>query len=109
VSTDKGSRLTRARLLTSTATVIVGLLSPNAFSQAPLPGSQETVLTFTHDFLQVLYPEVIGKGNQLILCVAHPADATWREISGVYFKVTRLSTEEPNPDPAHPDRVAVAV
>lgn len=88
---------TNIRLFATAALALVVLVGSKAFSQAPPPGSQETVLTFVHDFLQVFYPEALGKGNQLILCVSHPADASWREISGVYFKVTPSSTEEPNP------------
>jgi hypothetical protein len=61
---------------------------PAVFAQQNPPVSQETVLTFVHDFLQVFYPELISKGHRLKLSVLHPADSSWREISGVYFTVT---------------------
>src|SRR5580704_4801839 len=90
------SKSTRVFLFASIVAVALQL-NTSGFPQAPPQGTQETVLTFIHDFLQVFYPDVIAKGNQLVLCVSHPADATWREISGVYFKVAPFSTEEPNP------------
>ncbi|MGB7285248.1 MAG: hypothetical protein WBE13_23525 [Candidatus Acidiferrum sp.] len=60
---------------------------PTVIAQQNPPVSQETVLTFVHDLLQVFYPELISKGHRLKLSVLHPADASWREISGVYFTV----------------------
>ena len=91
------SKPARIFLFAVVATVML-LFSPDRFfSQSPPPGSQETVLTFIHDFLQIYYPEVVSKGNQLVLCVSHPADASWREISGVYFKVAPFSAAEPDP------------
>jgi len=64
---------------------IIGM--PSAFPQQNPPLSQETVLTFVHDFLQVFYPDLISKGHMLKLSVYHPADSSWREIAGVYFTV----------------------
>jgi len=58
-----------------------------AFAQQNPPVCQETVLTYVHDFLEVFYPELFGKGQRLKLSVIHPADSSWREISGVYFTV----------------------
>ena len=37
------------------------------------------------------------KGNQLVVGISHPADSSWREIHGVYFKVVSFSSDEPNP------------
>jgi hypothetical protein len=51
------------------------------------PLSQETVLTFVHDFLQAFYPDLISKGHMLKLSVYHPAEVSWLEISGVDFTV----------------------
>jgi hypothetical protein len=64
------------------------------FAQQNPPISQETVLTFVHDFLQVFYPELISKGHRLKLSVLHPADSSWREITGVYFTVTPESLRD---------------
>jgi hypothetical protein len=61
---------------------------PVTLSQGEVPVSQETILTFVHDFLQVFYPELFEKDYRLTLCVSHPANSTWREIAGVYFTVT---------------------
>jgi len=63
------------------------LAVPTTFAQQNPPVNQETVLTFVHDLLQVFYPELISKGHRLQLSVLHPADSSWREISGVYFTV----------------------
>jgi hypothetical protein len=60
---------------------------PTALAQQNPPLSQETVLTFVHDFLQVFYADLISKGHMLKLSVHHPADSSWREIAGVYFTV----------------------
>lgn len=71
---------------------IIGLLfalgMPTALAQRNPPASQETVLTFVHDFLQVFYPELLSKGHRLELSVVHPAEDSWRENAGVYFTVT---------------------
>jgi len=60
---------------------------PRVCAQQNPPINQETVLSFVHDLLQEFYPDLISKGHRLKLCVLHPADASWREISGVYFTV----------------------
>ena len=71
--------------------LVVILSVSGAIAQGP-PITQDTVLTFVHDLLQVFYPELITKGNRLKLCVDHPADSSWREISGVYFTVAPESS-----------------
>ena len=63
--------------------IILG--TPSTPAQESPPENQDTVLTFVHDFLQVFYPQLIVKGNRLNLCINHPAESSWREISGVYF------------------------
>ena len=59
--------------------------------------SRNTTLEFVHDFLAFFYPDVMKKGNQLVVGISHPADSSWREIHGVYFKVVPFSSDEPNP------------
>jgi hypothetical protein len=83
------SRSTRALALGLAMTVctIAGVRSSPSRQKAP-PINQETVLSFVHDFLGVFYPELLTKGHTLRLCVSHPAEASWRTISGVYFTVT---------------------
>jgi hypothetical protein len=68
--------------------LLTALGIPTAFAQQDPAVSQETVLTYVHDFLQVFYPELLSKEHTLKLCVNHPADDSWREITGVYFTVT---------------------
>jgi hypothetical protein len=65
--------------------LVVVLGVPGTAAQENPPENQDTVLTFVRDFLQVFYPQLIVKGNRLNLCINHPADSSWREISGVYF------------------------
>lgn len=91
------SRSTKVSLSVAAATIFVFLAAPNGSSQEPPAGNQDTILTFVHDFLRTFYPETLATGNQLVLCISHPADASWREVSGVYFKVTPFSKEESNP------------
>lgn len=68
--------------------ILLVLTAPSkAPAQQPLPDNQETVLSYVHDLLQVFYPDLISKGHRLKLCVLHPAEVSWREISGVYFTV----------------------
>jgi hypothetical protein len=55
--------------------------------QSP-PVDQETILTFVHDFLEVFYPELLNKKYRLTLCSTAPADASWRDVAGVFFTFT---------------------
>ena len=88
------TRPTKASQIALLMLVSVCLITrtPVVGAQRNLPITQETVLTFVHDFLQVFYPELITKGHRLKLSVLHPADDSWQVISGVYFTVL----------PAHP-------
>jgi hypothetical protein len=65
-------------------------------SQSQVSGRNDT-LAFVHDFLAFFYPGVMKKGNQLVVGISHPADSSWQEIHGVYFKVISFSSNEPNP------------
>ena len=90
------SKLTRIapHLLLTMALAIFA--STPVLSQESTLGNQNTVLTFVHDFLQAFYPEVVGKGLRLTLSVAHPMDVSWKEISGVYFRLTPLAPSLPS-------------
>jgi hypothetical protein len=83
------TRLTRAHQIAVLAVISVCSITrtPVLRAQRNLPITQETVLTFVHDFLKAFYPELITKGHRLKLSVLHPADDSWQEISGVYFTV----------------------
>ena len=91
-ATESGIEMTeslRAKLMRRLAVMVLlfALGTPTGLAQQNPPISQETVLTFVHDFLQVFYPELLSKGHRLELSVVHPAEDSWREISGVYFTV----------------------
>jgi hypothetical protein len=42
--------------------LLLSLGIPTAFAQQNPPVSQETVLTFVHDFLEVFYPDLLSNG-----------------------------------------------
>jgi hypothetical protein len=65
--------------------------------QGKHPAGQESDLTYVRDFLSTFYPEAFGKKNMLNQCIVQPADSSWREISGVYFRITPPSDVELNP------------
>jgi hypothetical protein len=65
-------------------------------SQSQVSGRNDT-LAFVRDFLAFFYPGVMKKGNQLVVGISHPADSSWQEIHGVYFKVIPFTGNEPNP------------
>src|SRR4051812_21235431 len=94
---DRVSKLTKAGTVLLATLLLAILVNINGFAQSPPPGNQDTVLTFVHDLLRAFFPDILVKGNQLILGVSHPADASWREIAGVYFKAAPFSKKEPNP------------
>jgi hypothetical protein len=70
--------------------LLAALLSgaSSALPQERIPVSQETILTFAHDLLQVFYPELFNKNHRVSFCVTTPGDNPWVEIPGVYFTVT---------------------
>jgi hypothetical protein len=78
-------------------TLLLPLAIPGALPQTSQPLDQESALSFTHDFLQTFYPDVFAKGTQLTLTVSHPANSSWRQIYGVYFRVTPKVPLEINP------------
>jgi hypothetical protein len=89
------SRLAIAAVLCATAFSILMPTQQDA-AQTKTPG-RNTTLRFVHDFLVFFYPDVMKKGNQLVVGISHPADSSWQEIHGVYFKVVPFSSDEPNP------------
>lgn len=98
------SRLTKPGAISVFLIAVFLCAEQLAFSRQSPPVDQDTVLTFVHDFLQIFYPELLSKGHRLKLSVLHPADSSWREISGVYFTVT----PEQSPDSgvqAHSDEI----
>jgi hypothetical protein len=82
------SPLIRARLTALFLAVALLLHTQPALPQQRIPDSQEPILTFVHDFLQVFYPELLTKKQTLKLCISNPADDSWRQIRGVYFTIT---------------------
>jgi hypothetical protein len=87
--------LTKATLLFATSVLFL-IPTQQLSSQSQLSGRNET-LAFVHDFLAFFYPGVMKKGNQLVVGISHPAESSWQEIHGVYFKVIPFSPSEPNP------------
>jgi hypothetical protein len=83
----KSHRAKRASYRLRVMVLLCVLEMPIAFAQQNPPVSQDTVLTFAHDFLRVFYPELISRGHRLRLSITHPADDSWRGISGVYFTI----------------------
>jgi hypothetical protein len=79
------SPLIRARLTALFLAVALPLHTQPALPQQRIPDSQEPILTFVHDFLQVFYPELLTKKQTLKFCMSAPADDPWRETYGVYF------------------------
>jgi len=69
-----------------------------AAPQKDVPASQETILTFVHDFLKVFYPDLFDEKHTLKLCITHPASSSWREIAGMYFTVTTVVPEYQGPE-----------
>ena len=88
-------RVTKAAVLCATSFFFL-FPSQQLSSQSQVSGRNGT-LAFIHDFLAFFYPDVMKKGNQLVVGISHPADSPWQEIHGIYFKVIPFSPNEPNP------------
>lgn len=88
-------RLTKTAVLCATSLFFL-FPAQQVSSQSQVPGRNGT-LAFVHDFLAFFYPGVMKKGNQLVVGISHPADSSWQEVHGVYFKVIPFSPNEPNP------------
>ncbi len=79
---------TRTFILLLCLTIALLSVAVPLFSQQSIPVKQETILTFTHDFLQIFYPEFFDKNHRLSLGITAPADDPWLEMGGVYFAIT---------------------
>jgi hypothetical protein len=81
------------RLFLSSFALAAGMLSLTTplLSQTSIPVKQETILTYTHDFLQTFYPGLFDKNYRVSLCVTAPGNDPWIELGGVYFTVTRAN------------------
>jgi hypothetical protein len=81
-------------LLTCCALVSTSLASHGvSWGQEKPLASQEGNLKFAHDFLRAAYPDRVGDGDMLDLCVGQHMDAPWPHNYEVNFEIRRFDPE----------------